>query len=234
MHCTYFNYNQDECRENITDGYFLNDTRLRTIDKCHTKCKTCKIGPIGDKENCLICKDNSTYLYLNNCLEACPINISYIELGIKKCKCEIEECKECTDESLKEGLCITCYDGYYPKINDNYNYTKCYKDPPKYYLDEGKKIYKPCYPSCETCNGEGNDYFHNCIICESNHTFTLKNKDKNCYENCRYYYYFDNENKYRCTEKDECPNDFKYLIAELKQCVRLCSDTEYKTKFSYG
>jgi hypothetical protein len=173
-------------------------------------------------------------LYLDNCTNSCP-NISYNDSGILKCKCEIEECLECTDESLKEGLCIKCYQGYYPKINDIYNYTKCYKDtPPKYYLDEIEHIYKPCYPSCEQCYGEGNDHSHNCSICGSNYTVTFNNLTNNCYENCTYYYYFDNQNKYKCTEYDECPNDFKFLIKELRQCVRSCDETEYKTKFSYG
>ena len=48
---------------------------------------------------------------------------------------------------------------------------------------------------------------------------------KNCYENCSYYYYFDNNYIYNCTEKDECPQDFKFLVPELKQCFSSCSDT---------
>jgi len=38
----YYNYSQDGCIDNIPDGYYMNDTELRTIDKCHENCKTCK------------------------------------------------------------------------------------------------------------------------------------------------------------------------------------------------
>ena len=237
LSCDYwYNYTQDGCINSIIipDGYFANDTELKTIDKCHQKCKTCIRGPTKLTNYCVNCSESFPYLYLDNCLEFCP-HESYIdESGINKCKCEIEECLECSKESLNEGLCLICYEGYYPKFDDNYNYTKCYKDPLKYYFDERNKIYKPCYPSCEKCYGEGNDAFHNCIKCDSNYTFTINDKDKNCYENCTYYYYFDNYNKYKCTEKDECPNNFKFLIVELGECVHSCSDTEYKKKFSYG
>ena len=230
----FYNYEQNGCITSIPNGFYEYDTTLKTIDKCHEKCKTCKRGPTETKEYCSSCKTDSPYLYLDNCLKSCP-NISYTDsFGIIKCKCVIEECLDCTDESLKEGSCLTCNEGYYPKIDDNSKYTKCYKEPPKYYFDKKKQIFKPCYPSCERCYGDGNNFFHNCLKCDSNHTFTLKNLDKNCYENCSYYYYFDNNNKYKCTEKEKCPNDFKFLIVELRQCVRACNDTEYKKMLNYG
>ena len=235
--CEYwYNYTQDGCLDSdvIPDGYFPNDTESKTIDKCHDNCKTCIRGPTKSKNYCSNCNENYPYLYLDNCVSSCPHQIYFDDLGIKKCKCEIEECLECSEESLNVGLCLTCETGYHPKSDDIYNYTKCYKDPPKYYFDINNNIYKPCYPSCEKCYGDGNDDFHNCIICDSNHTFTIKNLINNCYESCTYYYYFYNNNKYNCTEKAECPNNYKYLIVELGQCVSSCSVTDYKTKFSYG
>ena len=66
----------------------------------------------------------------------------------------MEECSDCTEESLEEGLCISCNEGYYPKSDDMLylnNYKKCYKDPPKYYLNKNESIYYPCYPSCQEC-----------------------------------------------------------------------------------
>ena len=40
----YFNYEQDECIENVTDGYYMNDSIYRTIDHCYKTCKTCNGG----------------------------------------------------------------------------------------------------------------------------------------------------------------------------------------------
>ena len=51
-----------------------------------------------------------------------------------------------------------------------------------------------------------------------------KKVSKTCYENCTYYYYFDKNNKYKCTEENECPQDFNFLIVELRQCVSSCND----------
>ena len=229
----YLNYTQDGCEDEMPVGYYQNDSISKTIDKCHENCLTCDRGPTDNINYCTSCNRYSSlpFLYLDNCTDSCPNN-RYS--GPYKCKCEIEECLDCNYESLKQGLCTICAQDYYPKDNDNYgNYSKCYKNPlPKYYLYNRK--YKPCYPSCESCNGEGNDNNHHCIKCDANYTVKFNDRINNCYENCTYYYYFDNDDIYRCTEKDECPNDFKFLIKELRKCVKSCSITDYKTQFSYG
>jgi hypothetical protein len=42
LSCRYYNYTQDGCIDEIPERYFLNDTILKTIDKCHEDCKTCR------------------------------------------------------------------------------------------------------------------------------------------------------------------------------------------------
>ena len=89
----YYNYQQTECIDEIPLGYYLNNSYLKTIDKCDIKC--------------------------NNC----------------------------TSESLKENLCISCNinESYYPKFNDSSNKDKfinCYNQPPEgYYLDINNRMY---------------------------------------------------------------------------------------------
>ena len=40
---------------------------------------------------------------------------------MKKCKCFEEKCFECSEVSLKQNLCISCNEGYYPKDGDTNN-----------------------------------------------------------------------------------------------------------------
>ena len=227
----YYDYNQSTCISSIPNGYFVNDSEINTIDKCHKTCRTCSQAPSPTKHYCITCNSPSyQFFYFNNCLEECD-NGYYLDSEIKKCKCEKKECNICTEKSLEKDLCVTCNDNYYKKSDespDEDNYIKCYKDPPKYYLDINNHIYKPCYSSCQECYGEGNYDIHNCLICASNCSFAISNnlngyESKNCYPNCSYYYYFDNINQYHCTETDECPQDYNYLIVELRQCVQACN-----------
>ena len=39
----YYDYNHTACLESIPEGYYLNDSILKTIDKCNIKCKNCNI-----------------------------------------------------------------------------------------------------------------------------------------------------------------------------------------------
>ena len=224
----YYNYEQNGCIDSsiIPVGYFVNDTKLKTIDKCDKSCKTC-----NSKTNCLICDESYPYYFFGKCLKRCEFGY-YNDSGIKKCKCNIKECAECTEESIEEGLCKTCADNYYPK-SDEYiskpGFKKCYKDPLYYYFDEKLKIYQRCYSSCEKCYGSGNINSHNCKTCATNYTIalpTIENgfESKNCYTNCPYYFYLESQNIF-CTEKEECPSHYKYLVPPLRQCLKSCNES---------
>ena len=54
----------------MPEGYFLNDTIERTIDKCHINCKTCDKKEDEYSNNCKTCP-NSKFLDLGNCVENC-------------------------------------------------------------------------------------------------------------------------------------------------------------------
>ena len=56
----YVNYLQTECINKVPEGYYISDTELGTIEKCHDLCETCN-GPAYDKDNklfmnCITCK----------------------------------------------------------------------------------------------------------------------------------------------------------------------------------
>ena len=226
----YYNYQQDGCLENetIPDGYYKNDTELKTIDRCNKTCKTC-----DSKTNCLTCDEDYPYHFFGKCVKTCEYgHYTDPDSGILKCKCIAEECGECTEESMEEGLCISCADNFYSKSDEiiyKVGFKRCYNDPSYYYLDQKNKIYERCYPSCEKCYGEGNEEYHNCSICDTNYTISFPitldgYQSKNCYKNCTYYFYFD-ENKYKCTNTSKCPSNYKYLIPDLRQCIKSCEES---------
>ena len=112
-------------------------------------------------------------------------------------------------------------------------FMECFDGKPVgFYLDINDGIYKKCYDSCKFCYGEGNETNNNCTECKSNFTFlnlTINDNDNNCYEKCEYYYYFDESNKYHCTESNICPDEYNKLIVEKNKCIDKCeNDNIYK------
>ena len=46
------------------------------------------------------------------------------------------------------------------------------------------------------------------------------NNNLNCYENCKYYHYFDNNNNYHCTLISSCPDEYPKLNEIEKECIK--------------
>ena len=242
FNCTHFyNFEQDNCTDNIPDGFYKNDTN--TIDKCHEDCKTCESGSTDYSTNCLICNDNKSYVYLGNCYTSCRYGDFIDSNGIKKCKCHKTECKECTKESLKYDLCVSCNEdeGYYEKLNDKINisnFKNCYKEPEGYYLNLTEKKYISCYHSCKFCVPVKYDKYdkmhHYCTSCNEDNSYSILDENNttymNCYPECRYNYYF-NKNEdynYTCTETSGCPKSYPFFLENTKQCIESCNNkTQY-------
>ena len=176
----YYNYTQEGCLDYIPQGYYLNDSIKKTIDKCNIKC--------------------------NNC----------------------------TKESMKLNLCISCNNeyGFYQKINDSLNqdsFINCYNNSFEgYFLDKTDNYYKPCYSSCKTCNESGNIFNNKCTECYNNYYLV----NSNCYKICEYYHYFDSSNIYQCTKDNKCPDNYK-LIKQKNKCIDECNKDDYY-KFEYN
>ena len=181
---------------------------------------------INDTNECTeSCNNGSKYKYEYNgkCYENCSFGFFYDENDkVNKCKCESEECLICPKITLNEKLCIKCNNDYYPKENDPLNvgeYIKCYKEPEGYYLDNN--LYKQCYYTCKTCKIPGNNTIHNCVMCNDDYSFEVKNNNYiNCYKKCKYYYYFDNENNYHCSINSSCPKEYSKLIEDKLECIK--------------
>ena len=199
---------------------------------CHHDCETCDSFIDDDNNaNCKTCLSDNKFLKFGNCVDKCK-NGYYNDtndLSIKKCKCDLDNCFICTQESLNNNnSCISCNNekGYYPKFdeyqNNNENlFIQCYKSIDGYYLDS--IYFKLCYNSCEKCDIGGNNSYHNCIECKSNYEYEIQyEKYKNCYINCSYYYY-KNNNKYYCTKTPECSDIYNKLILGTRECIDDCT-----------
>ena len=180
----------------------------------------------NDNECNQLCDKSSKYLYEYNgrCYENCDNGFLYDENNNKmnKCKCELDECLICPKEALNKGLCTKCNTNYYQKENDKLNegeFIKCYKDPEEYYLDNN--LYKQCYYTCKICDISGNKINHNCIKCNDDYPKEIKNNNFiNCYKNCEFFYYFDEENNYHCTIDSSCPNEYPKLNEVNNECIK--------------
>ena len=239
LSCRYYNYTQDGCIDEIPERYFLNDTILKTIDKCHEDCKTCRGKENNETTNCLKCNDNSAYFYLGNCLRQCE-NEGYYDSkeGIFKCKCHKEKCYECSQESLELDSCISCNEGYYPKFNEinlHPGFINCYQNPNGYFFDNVRQIYKQCYPTCGSCFDIGTKEKNLCTSCNSNNGIPAfyddNSKTFNCYPNCSTYYYFDDKNEYVCLKEAICPKEKSLMVNGTNKCISSCPSNEYKLEY---
>ena len=146
----YYNLEQNECIDNIFEGYYLKESTLKIVDKCSPNCKTC----IDTSTKCTSC--NEYYFLNNNMCQSCSLN-----------------CIRCENYNI----CNQCVDNY-QIINDNYN-------------------------------------------------------NKHCYVICNNFYYFDN-NEYKCTDTNKCPDNFNKLIEHKNKCIDKCTNENSIYNLEYG
>ena len=177
-------------------------------------------------ESCNI-SNKYKYEYNGNCVENCPNGILNDDNNkiLNKCKCELDKCSICSNVSLSRRLCTKCNLNYYPKEKDPSSigeYINCYNQQEEgYYLDYEKEYYRKCYHTCKKCDKEGDNLNHNCIQCHDDLPFIIRKNDHlNCYENCSYYYFFDNENNFHCTVNFSCPKEYSFLLDNKMECIK--------------
>ena len=143
----------------------------------------------------LCINSNNKYDFNNICYERCPKG------------------KKLNNFSCIENEC-----------NGIQNSKNCFNSIPKgYYLDLTDEIYKQCFENCDYCNGPGNETINNCVKCKNNFIFLNDSLyESNCYEHCIYFYYFDESNKYHCTDNGICPEKFKKFIKNKNKCTDKC------------
>ena len=197
---------------------------------------------LNEKTNECIDKCDNKYEFNSICYDTCQYGTFHDEKNsAEKCKCEDEKCSACFTFGKEKNLCITCNNSFYPIENDPINigpYINCYNNPEGYYLDTSKENnykYELCYEKCKTCEIKGDDTNNNCIKCNSEYPHGILNNDYlNCYPDCEYYYYFDENENYQCTENPSCPNEYNKLVESSLECLKDCeSDNINKYEFRF-
>ena len=70
----YYSYDKKECIDEIPEGYYLNSSLLKTIDKCPIKCKSCSNKSM-ENNLCISCNNNYKEInkdLFNDCIIDCP------------------------------------------------------------------------------------------------------------------------------------------------------------------
>ena len=122
------------------------------------------------------------------------------------------------------NYCIeTCPNSTYVSNNNKYLcLDKTIED--NYYYNKNNNIYEECYYTCKKCDEGGNETNNNCIECKDGFMFlNVSLNETNCYEICPHYYYFNESNKYVCTDEEECTKNYNKLIKEKNKCIDDCS-----------
>ena len=206
-----YNYEHTECLDKLPDGYYINDTSAKTIDKCNIKCKTCS------KENiCLSCNSENGYFVKE---EDPPNNKGFIECynttfegyyldissqSYKKC---YNKCKSCQNKGdIFNHKCSECFS------NATLNETNCYEICNyKYYFDSSNEYH--CTKKDECPKGYK----------------LIKEKNK-CINNCNndeeYKYEFNNT-CYKEPVNPTCTNDSIYINKNTGECLNKCKTLDF-------
>ena len=213
----YYNYNHSKCIDYIPEGFYLNDSTYKTIDKCKIKCKNCSLeSTINDL--CLSCNIKENYFPIFNksnledfidCFNITPEGyfLDNKNNNYKPCYVSCKRCIKFGDEI--NNNCIECKDNYtfISFENDTNCYEKCKY---YYYIDSDNKYYctldKNCPNDYPKLINEKNKCISNCII-DKKYKFEYNNT---CYESCPENTNISLENENICEEN--YPNDLSYGI----------------------
>ena len=214
-------------KDNINKINSQIDDILCHIEDCTDNWKLKQQKLIDGTDQCIDkCSDNNLYENNGKCYSNCPNGYFNDDNNNKICKCGLEKCFTCSTIALNMELCTKCNDNYYPIENDPSNigdYFNCYNERPYgYYLDRNDLLYKKCYYTCETCEIKGDNEFHNCLKCNSQFKFGENiNNYYNCYENCNYGYYIDDEDNYYCNKNLSFHSEYTQLIENKSQYIKV-------------
>ena len=185
-------------------------SNIEQISNCSDVCFIKNIKIDLNKRECIhSCKDNGYNYECNNiCYNECPEDTHIIIRNLSN--------KDNIFVEYENGVAI-CLD----------------RNPEGYYLNKDG-FYEECYERCKFCYDKGNEKNNSCIQCKSGYKFIYDMKyNTNCYKICQYYYYFNENDDYICTENGTCPEIYNKLIPEEFRCINKC-ENDYIYKYEYN
>ena len=155
----------------------------------------------------------------------------------------LEKCGKCDQDSFNNNLCISCNnEKNYFYLNDfsadpKNKYINCVNEttkPTNYYFNKDNLDFEPCYTTCASCKYGGNYKQNNCTSCDGIYYITNPEGENsfNCVIKCKYFYYIEN-NIYKCTEEPFCPEKYNYIINNKSKCTNDCfDDNDFKYRYN--
>ena len=245
-------YNENSKLLKCMENYQLNDEFKYIPVSCYERCQTCSgYSNNVDDQKCTLCKNGYTLNEENgNCIQSpivitpttnviIPSTLNIINPQEYRDNCRNKKCLTCNDESDNLGLCLSCDENKYKKVNYTYTLSKfinCIEEKnlqTKYYYDDSTEQYKPCYKLCYKCSGPGNDSHHNCLECKEQ--YMLRPGD-NPYNNCvvySEYYYISAYNEYKPLDSPQCPEMAKYTIKNEQNKISCIYDCKADKTYQY-
>ena len=193
-------------------------------DDWKDKQKKLKEGTNECLENC---QSESLYEYNSICYESCPGELKGDQFSMN---C-VDECYSYQFEY--ENICYNDCPGDTHKLFDIRSI--CVEIVPENYYLDNDQINKKCYDLCQKCSQSGTSINNNCDECINEYTFLDESSvpEKNCFKECDFYYYFNQNEKYTCTTSNSCPSGYDKIINEKNKCIDDCKkDDEYKYDYS--
>ena len=168
-----------------------------------------------------------------------------IKIDLKNNQC-IESCKGREYKYEYNNYCYeNCPYTTYTHLKNNNEYFCSDIIFENYYYYSNTQIYKECFNTCKACDQGGNEIINNCIECKSGFIFSYESiyipefipinleNNSNCYKQCEFYYYFNEENIYQCTHDKNCPEKYTKLIKDKNICIDDCKkDNIYKYEYN--
>jgi len=139
-----YNYDHTYCLNECPDGFYINDTLAKTIDKCNKKCKKCSIES-NKNDLCISCNTNENYyskeddIPNGNGFINCYNTLSdgyYLDISSNSYKLCYKTCKKCQGlGNANNHQCTECF--HTSRLNDS----NCYEICDSYYYFDSLKEY---------------------------------------------------------------------------------------------
>ena len=215
---------------------FFNELKIKDINNMFNGCSSLKSLNLGEFS---LSKINNMSNTFRNCVSLTSLNLSNILISENgSMDYMFYNCSNLKYINMEQLIDVN-----YTSLNDNYSHISyfnifynipeniiiCINPENKIILNELSKTVECFFMDCSDFWIQNKILTKNNITSCINNCFNISENCHNdcakkylndiCYKNCSYFYYFDYDNNYICTENDSCPKKYNTLIFEKKECI---------------